>query len=430
VAAIAVVGTQWGDEGKGKITDYLAERADAVARYQGGNNAGHTVVVDGEAFKLHLVPSGILYDDTLCIIGNGVVIDPAVLLQELDGLLDRGVSIDGLRISDRAHVVMPYHVALDELEEKARGNNKIGTTGRGIGPAYMDKAARCGIRMCDFVDPAVFPHRVEGVLDRKNILLERVYGARALSVGEIVGQYSAYAERLRPYVTDTSILLNDIISAGKKVLFEGAQGTFLDIDFGTYPYVTSSIPTAAGIAPGLGVAPGRVGKVVGVVKAYTTRVGAGPFPAELMDSAGELMRDRGAEYGTTTGRPRRCGWFDALMVRYAARLNGLACIAVTKLDVLDVFESIKICVAYRDRQTGERVENYPASLEKLARCQPVFEEMPGWERDISHVTRFEELPVNARRYLERISDLVGVKLGIVSVGPGRKQTIVMDRELF
>ena len=418
----ALVGTQWGDEGKGKITDVLAAKADVVARYQGGNNAGHTVVVENVKYKLHLIPSGILYPGTTCIIGNGVVVDPQVLVEEMRYLHGHGVSTDNLFISERAHVIMPYHKVLDRLEEQAR-RLKIGTTGRGIGPAYVDKYMRSGIRVSDLVNPTRLRNRLEDFLPLKNRLLREIYGHPGFEIDQIVEEYSSYAEVFRDRVADTSLLLDEARRSGKNILCEGAQGTFLDIDHGTYPYVTSSNSSAGGVAAGLGIGPNHVSSVVGVVKAYSTRVGEGPFPTELKDAVGDLIRERGQEYGTTTGRPRRCGWFDAVMVRYAVRINGLTGLAVTLLDVLDAFRSIKVCVAYEYR--GQRLANFPTDLEVLRECRPIYAELPGWQSDTAGAQRWEDLPAQARDYLSFISQEVECPLQIISVGPRRNQTIVM-----
>lgn len=425
MSAIVVIGTQWGDEGKGKIVDYLAERADIVVRYQGGSNAGHTVVVNGQEFKLHLVPSGILYPGKLCVIGNGVVLDPAVLLEELETMRQRGVDTAGLRISNRAHVIMPYHRRLDEVDEDKRGGGKIGTTKRGIGPCYMDKDARVGIRVGDLLDEEEFTRLLAQNLESKNILLEKVYGAAGFDLDEVKREYMAYAEKLRPYITDTSVLLNKAIDDGKKVLFEGAQATLLDIDHGTYPYVTSSHPVAGGACIGAGVGPTKISKVIGVVKAYTTRVGEGPFPTELHDATGDSIRESGHEYGTTTGRPRRCGWLDGRIVKYAAHVNGLDYLAITRLDVLDTLPQLRLCVGYKYQ--GRLLDEFPANLKVLKAVEPVYEEMPGWQQDISTVRRYEDLPENARRYIERLSAVSGVPVGIVSVGPNRDQTVVVEK---
>jgi adenylosuccinate synthase len=422
MAAVVLIGSQWGDEGKGKITDFLAEKANMVVRYQGGNNAGHTVVANGEEFKLHLIPSGILYEGKTCVIGNGVVIDPKVLLEELNYLQERGIKTGKLLISSNAQVIMPYHLVLDGLEEEARGNQKIGTTKRGIGPAYMDKASRMGVRIIDLLDKDEFAEKLHRNLDEKNKLIVKVYGKEALKFDDIFETYLAYAERLRPMVTDSSLAIDECIQAGEKVLFEGAQGTLLDIDHGTYPFVTSSNPIAGGACIGAGVGPTRINRVVGVVKAYTTRVGEGPFPTELLDDMGEEMRTNGHEFGTTTGRPRRCGWFDAVIARYAARVSGISDFAVTKLDVLTGLKTLKICVGYR--VNNEVIYEFPQSQKVFKLCQPVYEEMPGWQEDLTNVRNFEELPQAAQNYIKRIEALTGVFATLVAVGPGREQTIV------
>ncbi len=422
MAAIVVVGAQWGDEGKGKVTDFLAESADIVVRYQGGNNAGHTVVVGDQEFKLHLIPSGILYPQKLCIIGNGVVIDPVVLKQELEGLKQRGVPTASLKISERAHVIMPYHRLLDELQEESKGERRLGTTRRGIGPAYTDKAARVGIRVIDMMDLDGFREKLNFVVAEKNRIIQKVYGGDPVDAGEIFEIYAELAEYMRPMVADTSLILHEAIAQGKNVLFEGAQGTLLDVDHGTYPYVTSSYPTAASAAIGSGIGPNKINTILGVVKAYTTRVGEGPFPTELSGGTGDYLRTRGHEFGTTTGRPRRCGWFDAVIGRYAARVNGLDYFAVTKLDVLTGLPVLKICTAYRYR--GRLLTEFPTSLDVLAECEPVYEELRGWDEDIGSVTRCGDLPAAARDYLERITRLTGVPVALVGVGSKRSQTIV------
>ena len=427
MSAVIVVGTQWGDEGKGKIVDYLAEKADVVVRYQGGNNAGHTVVVEGKEFKLHLLPSGILYKGKTCVVGNGVVIDPAVMLKELKGMQDKGIDTSGLRVSDRAHVIMPYHRLLDEVEEDYRGDHKIGTTKRGIGPCYMDKNARSGIRMVDLMDEDEFSSKLERNLEAKNHLLQAVYGTKGFDFETLKKEYLAYAEELRPYVTDTVVVLHEALQQGKKVLFEGAQATLLDLDHGTYPYVTSSHPIAGGVCIGAGVGPTKIDKVIGVVKAYTSRVGEGPFPTELKDEIGDHIRERGHEYGTTTGRPRRCGWLDAAIVRYAAIVSGLDYLAVTRLDILDGLKTSKMCVGYKYK--GEMLKQFPASLKVLEQVVPVYEELPGWEESTTAVRSYDQLPANARRYLERLCEVTGVGLGIVSVGPQRDQTMILH-EVF
>lgn len=420
--SVAIVGTQWGDEGKGKITDFLAEAAEMVVRYQGGNNAGHTVVVGDEVFKLHLIPSGAIHPGKQLVLGNGVVVDPKVLVDELTRLHERGVSDFSLYVSERAHVILPYHRVQDELEEASRGDEKLGTTGRGIGPAYVDKVARSGVRMIDFVDPKRFRERLRAVLPQKNRLLAALYGHPGFDVDAIVEEYAPLAEKLRPMVTDTSVLVSRAIEEGKNVLFEGAQGTLLDVDHGTYPFVTSSSPTAGGISPGVGISPRALERILGVAKAYTTRVGSGPFPTELFDEIGERIRERGQEYGTTTGRPRRCGWFDAVVVRYAARVNGLTDLALTGVDTLGGLDEVKVCVAYRCR--GRILEHFPSSLEELRECEPVYETFEGWQEDLSGVTRWEELPAAARAYVEGIGRLVGVPVSIVSIGRARSATLV------
>lgn len=421
---LAVVGVQWGDEGKGKIVDALAAEADLVVRYQGGNNAGHTVMVGEETFKLHLVPSGILYPETLCIIGNGVVINPLVLVKEIASLEARGVSVEGLRISDRAHVIMPYHEVQDQLEEAARGQRAIGTTGLGVGPCYVDKTARIGIRMGEFIDPDAFQARLADVLPAKNRLLTKIYGHPGFEAADIIEAYRDAAERLRPLVTDTGALLRDALAADRRILFEGAQGTLLDVDHGTYPYVTSSSPAAGGIASGAGVSPRAIQGILGIVKAYTTRVGGGPFPTELRDEDGEILRREGHEYGTTTGRPRRCGWFDGVAARYSAQLNGLTSVAVLKLDVLSHFEELKIATAYR--VGGQITGQFPARQDALMEAEPVWEALPGWKQDIRGARRWEDLPGEAQAYLRRVEEIMGVPIAMVSVGPRRDETIQLQ----
>lgn len=420
VPSVVVVGTQWGDEGKGKITDFLSEKAEVVARYQGGDNAGHTIVFQGKKYKLHLIPSGIFYEDKICVIGNGMVVNPVALVKEINYLHDHGISTKNLRISNRAHVILPYHIKLDSVEEAKKGANKIGTTGKGIGPAYMDKAARIGIRIADLLDAEVFKEKLKRNLEEKNRLLEKVYNTEGFAFEEIYEQYLACAEVIRPYVTDTSVVLNEALDSGRRVLFEGAQGVMLDIDQGTYPFVTSSNPIAGGVCIGAGVGPTKINHVVGVAKAYTTRVGDGPFPTEIHDEIGERIREVGHEYGTTTGRPRRVGWFDSVVVRHARRVSGITDLAVNCLDVLTGIKTLKICTAYE--YEGKVLEEFPASLKVLSRCRPIYEELPGWDEDISGVRSLDDLPVNARHYLERISQLSGVPLSIFSVGPDREQT--------
>ncbi|MCG0277134.1 MAG: adenylosuccinate synthase [Thermanaeromonas sp.] len=418
---VVLVGAQWGDEGKGKVTDYLAEKADLVVRYQGGSNAGHTVKVGEEEFRLHLVPSGILYPGKICIIGNGVVVDPQVLVEELEGLKERGIDTSGLRLSYRAHVILPYHKRLDELEEERRGSGRLGTTKRGIGPAYVDKAARTGIRVVDLLDPEEFRQRLALNLKEKNELFTKVYGTSPCSLEEILEEYLEYAERLRPLVADTGQIINQALREGKKVLFEGAQGTLLDLDQGTYPYVTSSYPVAGGACIGAGVGPKAIDSVIGVAKAYTTRVGEGPFPTEAKDTAGEYLRRRGGEYGTTTGRPRRCGWLDAVILRHAADVNGLTGLALTKLDVLTGVDPIQICTGYLYK--GKILSSFPASLRVLQECEPVYEELPGWADDITGAESIEDLPPACRAYIRRVEELAGVPVKLIAVGPRRDQTI-------
>lgn len=427
MSSAIVIGTQWGDEGKGKIVDFLAEQADVVVRYQGGNNAGHTVIVGGNEFKLQLLPSGILYSDKTCVVGNGVVIDPAVMLKELKGMEEKGIKTSNLKVSNRAHVIMPYHRLLDEAEEEFRGDHKIGTTKRGIGPCYGDKNARNGIRMVDLLDGEEFSTKLERNLEAKNHLLSKVYGKEGFDFEQVKAEYLGYAEKLRPYVADTSVVLNDALKAGKKVLFEGAQATMLDLDHGTYPYVTSSHPIAGGACTGAGVGPKQIGKIIGVVKAYSTRVGEGPFPTELLDEIGQVIRDRGHEYGTVTGRPRRCGWLDATVVRYAGIVSGIDYMAITRLDILDGLKTLKICTGYKYK--GEYLKEFPASLKVLAQVEPIYEELPGWEENISGIKSYDELPANCRRYIERMAEVTGIEIGIVSVGPRRDQTMIL-KDMF
>lgn len=423
MASVVVVGSQWGDEGKGKITDFLGESADVIARSQGGDNAGHTIHAQGKVLKLRLIPSGILYPDKLSIIGNGVVVNPESLVAELDYLAENGVTADNLRISDRAHVILPYHIELDRLQEASKGDQKIGTTNRGIGPAYMDKAARTGIRMVDLLDKDIFAAKLRENLDFKNQLFTKIYGGQALNFDDIFEPFYAYGQRLKQFVTDTSVLLNDALDKGKKVLFEGAQGVMLDIDQGTYPFVTSSNPVAGGVTVGNGVGPTQINRVVGVCKAYTSRVGDGPFPTELLDETGDFLREAGHEYGTVTKRPRRIGWFDSVVMRHAKRVSGLTDLCLNSIDVLTGLETVKICTAYE--RNGETIYHYPASLDELAQCKPIYEEMPGWQEDITGVKTLAELPENARHYVERVAALVGVNIATFSVGPDRDQTNVL-----
>jgi adenylosuccinate synthase len=423
LSSVVVVGTQWGDEGKGKITDFLSENAEVIARYQGGNNAGHTIRFNGETYKLHLIPSGIFYKDKISVIGNGMVVDPKAVIKELAYLHERGVTTDNLRISNRAHVILPYHLKLDEVEEESKGANKIGTTKKGIGPAYMDKAARIGIRMADLLDREVFEEKLTRNLEEKNRLFERIYETEGFKIEDILEEYYGYGQQIKHFVCDTSVVLNDALDEGRRVLFEGAQGVMLDIDQGTYPFVTSSNPVAGGVTIGSGVGPTKINHVVGVSKAYTTRVGDGPFPTELDNEIGHHIREVGREYGTTTGRPRRVGWFDSVVVRHARRVSGITDLSLNSIDVLTGIESLKICVAYK--YNGKEISEFPASLKILAQCEPVYEELPGWTEDITGCKSLNELPVNARHYLERIAQLTGIPLSIFSVGPDRNQTNVV-----
>jgi len=418
-----VIGTQWGDEGKGKYIDILAQDSDLVVRFSGGNNAGHTIVANGNKYALHLVPSGILHPGKTCIIGNGVVVDPAVLISELRSLSEKGVNTDNLLISDRAHVIMPYHKVLDELQEKSRGDNSIGTTKRGIGPTYADKTERCGIRMCDLIDEKIFREKVKSNLEIKNLIIEKVYGGERLNADKIIEEYLGYANILRKQITDTNAILFDAIGSGKNILFEGAQATFLDLDFGTYPYVTSSNPVAGGVCVGAGIGPTYINKVYGVLKAYTSRVGAGPFPTEQDNAIGDKIRELGFEYGTTTGRPRRCGWLDLVMIRYAARVNGLTALAINHVDTIGKMEKIKLCTSYK--KDGAIIRHFPASLEELSKCEPVYEEFDGWNEDISNIRDFNSLPANAKKYISRIEELVEVKVKLIGVGKERTNTIVV-----
>lgn len=417
-----VVGTQWGDEGKGKIIDIIASRADVVVRSQGGNNAGHTVVNDGQTYKLHLIPSGILYKNTLCLIGAGVVLDPKDFLSEIDDLSSRGISFDNLKIDPRAHVVMPWHITLDGLSEKFRGNSDIGTTKRGIGPCYMDKYERCGIRVYDLVHPEVFAEKVRMTGKLKNKIITEVYGGEPHDIEAIIKEYTEYGKRLAKYVDDVSVIVYEAAKANKTIMFEGAQATLLDIDFGTYPYVTSSHPLSAGVCVGTGVGPMIISNIIGVAKAYTTRVGKGPFPTELNDETGETIRNKGGEFGTTTGRPRRTGWFDAVIVRHSVRVNGLSSLAINKLDTLGGVGDLKVCVAYK-KPDGTVIENFPAALEELADCVPVYETLKGFDDDISSCRSFDELPEACKKYIERLEELCDCHISMVGVGPDREQII-------
>ncbi|MDL5048352.1 adenylosuccinate synthase [Oscillatoria amoena NRMC-F 0135] len=424
MANVIVIGAQWGDEGKGKITDLLSKSADVVVRYQGGVNAGHTVVVKDKTFKLHLIPSGILYPDTECIIGCGTVIDPQVLIEEIDQLEKLGISTKNLMISETAHVTMPYHRLIDQASEERRGNHKIGTTKRGIGPTYADKSERTGIRVIDLMEPEALKKQLRWTVNYKNVILEKLYDLPPLDPEEVIDQYLAYAERLRPHVVDSSLRIYDAIQEKRNILFEGAQGTLLDLDHGTYPYVTSSNPVAGGACVGTGIGPTAVDRVIGVAKAYTTRVGEGPFPTELHGEVGQLLCDRGAEFGTTTGRRRRCGWFDAVIGRYAVRINGLDCLAITKLDVLDELDEIQVCVAYEI--DGTRCDDFPSGSRKFARCQPIYKTLPGWKQSTADCRTLEDLPKQALDYLKFLAELMEVPIAIVSLGASRDQTIIVE----
>jgi len=423
MSTLVIVGTQWGDEGKGKVTDYLAEKADVVVRYQGGNNAGHTVEKEGVQYKLHLIPSGILYKDKICIIGNGVVLDPLSLIKEIKILKDQGIEVKNLKISDRAHLVFPYHIKQDEIEEMLKGKNDIGTTKRGIGPCYMDKSERIGIRVCDLLKPNVLKEKLKNNIEKKNKLFKDLYKAEGFNFDEIYNSYLTYSDILKPYIADTTVLLYDLIKNGKKILFEGAQGTLLDLDLGTYPFVTASHPISGGVTVGAGIGPNMINEVLGVVKSYTTRVGKGPFPTELFDKDGDYLREKGHEYGTTTGRPRRCGWLDMVILRYSIRVSGITHLALTKLDTLSGLKKIKICTGYKFN--GMTIKDFPASLEDLAEYEPIYQEFDGWDKDIQDAKCFEDLPYNAQKYVKFIEEYAQVKISLISVGPGRKQTIFL-----
>jgi adenylosuccinate synthase len=427
VTAIALLGAQWGDEGKGKATDLLGEKVDYVVRYQGGNNAGHTVVIGDQKYALHLLPSGILSPGVIPVIGNGVVIDPSVLFEEIKGLNERGIDTSRLKISTNAHLITPYHRTIDKVSERFLGKSKIGTTGRGIGPAYADKINRIGIRVQDLFDPSILKQKVEGALRDKNQILIKVFNRKGLEVEDVVSEYLGYAELLRPFVTDTSLLLNKALDEGKNILLEGSQGTLLDVDHGTYPFVTSSNPTAGGACTGSGIGPTRISRVIGIVKAYTTRVGSGPFPTELFDEDGEKLRSIGGEVGVTTGRARRCGWYDALIARYAVRVNGLTDLFLTKLDVLTGWEKIPVCVAYEI--DGKRVEELPASQSDFHHARPIYEFLPGWNEDISKAKSLDQLQVNAKAYVKYLEEISRAPISAVGVGPERDQTISV-RELI
>ena len=420
-----IVGAQWGDEGKGKIVDLLSEQVDIVARYQGGANAGHTIVIDGEQYILHLVPSGILHENTICVIGNGVVIDPLALLEEIEFLKSKGISVDGrLWISHRAHLIMPYHKLLDQAKESKDADRKIGTTGRGIGPAYVDKVNRMGIRIVDLLDRDTLEEKLRTNIKEKNEILKKIYKEKEIDVDQIINEYLDFDKKIDPYIKDVSTFLNESLKDGKQILLEGAQGTLLDIDFGTYPYVTSSNPTSGGACAGVGIGPTKIESVLGVIKAYTTRVGMGPFPTEIGDEEDFDLRDLGGEYGATTGRPRRCGWFDALIAKFAVQVNGLDSFALTKLDVLDTLEEVKVCVAYKYQ--GKTITTFPSEMRILENCEPVYESFPGWQKPTSGIRSYQDLPANAKGYLDAIKNLTQTDFSIISVGSGREQTILMS----
>ena len=423
MSSIVIMGSQWGDEGKGKMTDWLAQKADMIVRYQGGNNAGHTIAFNGKTYKLQLIPSGIFEPQKINVIGNGVVVNPKALLGELQMLKDAGVTPLNLKISSRAHLILPYHIQLDIAQEKQRGDQKVGTTHNGIGPAYMDKAARIGIRMCDLLEKDTFAAKLKENLAQKNALFEKIYDEEPFDFDSLFNEYYEYGQQLKDYVTDTSVLVNEAISAGKNVLFEGAQGIMLDLDHGTYPYVTSSNPVVGGALAGAGVGPQSLTKMVGVCKAYSTRVGEGPFPTELTNETGDWIREKAHEYGTVTGRPRRIGWFDAVAMRHAKRVSGMNCLSLNLLDIFTGLKKVKICTAYM--LDGKQIDYYPASLKELERCEPVYEEFDGWTEDISTVTEYDQLPANAKKYLDRIEELTGLQLMTISVGPSREQTITL-----
>ncbi|MDO4903108.1 MAG: adenylosuccinate synthase [Limosilactobacillus sp.] len=423
MSSVVIVGSQWGDEGKGKMTDYLSQEADVVVRSQGGNNAGHTIAFDGKKFALRLVPSGIFEKNKLAVIGNGVVINPPALLKELHYLQDNGIDISGLRISSRSHITFPYHILLDKCQEEAKGDHKVGTTKNGIGPTYMDKVSRIGIRMCDLLEKDTFESKLRQNLAEKNELFTKLYHVDPVNFDDIFESYYEYGQELKQYVCDTSQIVNDALDANKRVLFEGAQGVMLDVDQGTYPFVTASNPIAGGVCTGVGVGPNNINTVVGICKAYSTRVGAGPFPSELHDEIGDQIRETGHEYGTVTGRPRRVGWFDSVAMRHARRVSGVSCLSLNLLDVLTGLKTVKICKSYK--LDGKEIDYYPASLKELDRCEPVYEELPGWDEDITGVKKFEDLPVNAQNYLNRVSELSKTPLATISVGADRIQTIIV-----
>ena len=425
--SLVIIGTQWGDEGKGKIIDYLSKKANMVVRGQGGNNAGHTVVVENKKYALHLIPSGILYEDTVNIIGNGVVVDPEGFLNELKKLKEEGINTSNIVISDRAHIVFPYHKVIDALSEQTLGKNEIGTTKKGIGPCYMDKIERSGIRACDLLDEKEFTEKLSEQIDKKNEIILKIYEQAPLKKDEIIEQYKGYAQELKPFIKDTTVMVYEAFCRGEKVLFEGAQGTLLDVDLGTYPYVTSSHPTSGGFTIGTGIGPTMIEEILGVAKAYTTRVGKGPFVTEEDNETGDKIRNAGNEFGTTTGRPRRCGWFDSVIVKYAVRTNGVTGLSLMLLDVLSGFETIKICTGYLYQ--GEIINDFPASLKKLESCRPIYKEMKGWKEDITQCTQYDELPKEAKEYITAIEKAVGAPVKIISVGPKRAQTIIRE-EIF
>lgn len=428
MSTLVIVGAQWGDEGKGKLVDVLTEKAHVVARYQGGHNAGHTVVINDEKFVLHLIPSGILHPEKLSIIGNGTVVEPASLIEEMDGLLKRGIKVGGnLLLSKGAHLIMPYHIALEQAGENLRGSKKIGTTGRGIGPAYVDKMARCGIKVVDFLYPDIFREKLERNLEFVNVLLKDVYKADGFRAEDIFSSYMKCAERLKAHISDTDIVLNRAIEEGKNVLFEGAQGTLLDIDHGTYPYVTSSSASAGGVCTGLGVGPTKIDRVIGVVKAYTTRVGSGPFPTEIDGPLGESLRQRGGEYGATTGRPRRCGWLDIVALKHAVRINGLAGIAITKLDIMDGLDEVNICTSY-EMPDGHKLTEFPKEAAILEKCRPVYTTLKGWKENTTAVSAFDRLPAGAQHYLKTIEGLLGISIDMISTGRKRDEIIIINEQ--
>ncbi|KAB3529334.1 adenylosuccinate synthase [Alkaliphilus pronyensis] len=422
--SVVIVGAQWGDEGKGKIIDYLASKADVVVRGQGGNNAGHTVIVGDKKYAFHLMPSGVLNKNTLNLIGNGVVFDPEGFLKEMDTLIEQGIGVENVKIDERVHVIFPYHKKLDALEEAARGEEEIGTTKKGIGPCYMDKIERSGIRLGEMLDGEYFKDRLSKQIYKKNRIIEKIYNDTGFNMEETYEAYSKMIDRLKEHITDTTVLLHEALTEGKKVLFEGAQGALLDIDLGTYPYVTSSHPTSGGFCVGTGIGPNMINEIIGVVKAYTTRVGKGPFPTELMNETGDSIRIKGNEFGTTTGRPRRCGWFDGVMVKYTSRINGVTGISLMLLDVLSGFEKIKMCIGYEYR--GSILQHFPANLKVLAECKPIYKELDGWHEDISNITAYDDLPDNTKKYIEEIEEYIKLPVKMISVGPKRNQTIIRE----